>query len=416
MPHLPTGYLTTMAARHPGCWRKVDDLRARRGRDLPAWPSWCYLPMAGSLAVLSGGADLTTNAAIAIAQEALPFAALAAWRPTQGIYEFHPAVRTAIEATPLDGELPTDVLHRLPEWCVYLRTPGLQLGPWSPAGAFAFLEWDANTGREELRLAIDSNDDIRSLPPIHLQRGGIAAGIEAAYEDARARERKTGCANIIPPGLPSVDEWARLVSPLVSLVLYLCAENSDIRHPTDAERRPQTPTPTKTKAGLRLFPPPRPTTWQVAFRPGAALESAPRDREEPQGDHHASPRAHFRRAHWNTYWTGPRSGTQSPVLRWLPPTLVGAGDVVPTIRPVGADDPALGSPRPDADFRPRRLCSSSGCAAGPPHRPAGSRARCGFCGQELTLTADSSRSYFRAPRDGPYYPDHYVPVNTAPGT
>src|SRR6266511_1844775 len=135
MPHLPTGYLTTMAARHPGCWRKVDDLRARRGRDIPAWPSWCYLPMAGSLAILSGGADLTTNAAIAVAQEALPFAALAAWRPTQGIYEFHPAVRAAIEATPLDGELPTDVLHRLPEWCVYLRTPGLQLGPWSPAGA-----------------------------------------------------------------------------------------------------------------------------------------------------------------------------------------------------------------------------------------------------------------------------------------
>lgn len=33
-------------------------------------------------------------------------------------------------------------------------------------------------------------------------------------------------------------------------------------------------------------------------------------------------KAHMRRAHWRTYWTGPRNGEQVKVLRWIPPTFV----------------------------------------------------------------------------------------------
>lgn len=33
-------------------------------------------------------------------------------------------------------------------------------------------------------------------------------------------------------------------------------------------------------------------------------------------------KAHMRRAHWRTYWTGPRTGEQVKVLRWIPPTFV----------------------------------------------------------------------------------------------
>ncbi len=30
-------------------------------------------------------------------------------------------------------------------------------------------------------------------------------------------------------------------------------------------------------------------------------------------------RPHVRRAHWHTFLTGPRSGEQTPILKWLPP-------------------------------------------------------------------------------------------------
>jgi hypothetical protein len=45
---------------------------------------------------------------------------------------------------------------------------------------------------------------------------------------------------------------------------------------------------------------------------------------------------HIRRAHWHNYWTGPRSDRHARTieLHWLSPMLVGAGQVVPTVRTI----------------------------------------------------------------------------------
>lgn len=325
-PHLPTVYLSRMAARHPGCWAAVDTMRAGRGRELPDWPAWCFLPLAGSYAILAGGRPLDPERAGEIAA----FAALAAWRVTQGIYEIHPAVRAAVESTPLEGELPVDVLYRLPEWCPYVRTPGLRVGPWEPHGFWAYLEADANHGHAELRIALDCEPTIQALLPIYLG-GTLAEGVAAAEREARAQLARLGTPAF---PVPSASEFAEVVRPLVALVLYLCAENAEVRDPAGRRERPENPRPQRTKGGLRLFPPPAPTTWEVGYRTGAALEAAGA-RDEEQGGTHASPRAHVRRAHWHHYWTGPRSGEQVAVIRWVAPTLIGGEGIVPTVRPVG---------------------------------------------------------------------------------
>ena len=61
-------------------------------------------------------------------------AALASWRPTQGIYRFDADLLEAVWQTPLAspstssstsaGKLPTELLYHLPEWCPYIETPG----------------------------------------------------------------------------------------------------------------------------------------------------------------------------------------------------------------------------------------------------------------------------------------------------
>jgi hypothetical protein len=61
----------------------------------------------------------------------------------------------------------------------------------------------------------------------------------------------------------SIVTLADLVTPLVSLLLYLCTDQPDIVDPRKPSRKPQPPAPTKTKQGPRLFPPSRVTTWQV---------------------------------------------------------------------------------------------------------------------------------------------------------
>ena len=49
---------------------------------------------------------------------------LAAWRTTQGIYVFDSDVRRDIWNTPVSGDIPSDVLFHLPEWCCFVSAPG----------------------------------------------------------------------------------------------------------------------------------------------------------------------------------------------------------------------------------------------------------------------------------------------------
>ena len=76
------------------------------------------------------------------------------------------------------------------------------------------------------------------------------------------------------------------------------------------------------------------TIWLVGERVGAALREANGASSDDIGGSHASLRAHVRRAHWHTYWTGAR-GAQTARVRWLSPILVGAGDTVVTRHDVG---------------------------------------------------------------------------------
>lgn len=42
--------------RFPSAWVQYDQFRQDRGQNgLPDWPDWCYCPMAGAYAILSGG-------------------------------------------------------------------------------------------------------------------------------------------------------------------------------------------------------------------------------------------------------------------------------------------------------------------------------------------------------------------------
>ena len=49
----------------------------------------------------------------------------ATWRMTQGIYRFHPEANAALVETPVTGPLPIEVFYQLPQWCVFIETPGL---------------------------------------------------------------------------------------------------------------------------------------------------------------------------------------------------------------------------------------------------------------------------------------------------
>lgn len=326
----PKRHLIEAGRRYPEAWRLIDEMRADRGRHFPDWPDWCFLPLAGAYATISRGGTLPLELAGDVAR----LGALAAWRVTQGIYRFDPDLCRALLDTPVVGDIPVDVVLRLPEWCVYIETPGYRFGADVLHGFFAHLEHDANDGRMELRLLLDMGeyDDLMSLP-LHLV-GGVAESLRAMAAEA---DRQAALAGLhVPPGgtVGAASAMVPYVTPLVSLVLYLCSTAAEYT----GDRRPSRPTPTKTKRGPRLFPPDQPTVWYTGFRLGAALRRAMREHRESSGPtERRSPRPHIRSAHWHAFWTGPRSdpSKRQLVLHWLPPIPVNVSridDIAPTIR------------------------------------------------------------------------------------
>lgn len=258
--------------------------------------------------------------------DAARLAGLSAWRMAQGIYRYDPAVYEAVRDTPLSGDIPHDVLYRLPEWCVYVETPGLRVEGAAMSGAFVHLEYDFDRREPELRLLLDVDAERGPmLVPIALHLGAwpLAESISRALQIAR--DNAAGLSHAAELVHQSANWVGEAVEPVVSLTLYLCSQASEIG---DGRRRPGNPQPVRTRRnGLRLFPADGPTAWDVGVRLGAALRLAYHAEQAAAGGTHAGPRGHVRRAHWHGYWSGPREGARRYDLRWMPPIPVNLGSL-----------------------------------------------------------------------------------------
>jgi DNA-binding XRE family transcriptional regulator len=93
------------------------------------------------------------------------------------------------------------------------------------------------------------------------------------------------------------------------------------------------------RKGLRIFPPDDPTIWETGYRMGARLRCAMGQELGQTGTNRSSPVPHIRRAHWHSFWLGPRTNVveRRLALRWLPPIPVALStpeELVPAIRQV----------------------------------------------------------------------------------
>lgn len=324
----PQRHLVEISRRYPNAWRGIEHCLAGRGKDLPNWPRWCFCPVAAAHAVVFAQHEQSGKSPAEIGFDIPAVAALAAWRITQGIYRFDPDIASALMETPL-SKIPRDVLYNLPEWCVYVEVE--KDTPWGHVvGFFAYLEWDTKDFRHELRLLLDTSE--RLIPAIlHISE---SAYLEDALRSAYAEARRNAPADIefnLDP-----EEDASNLAPFVSLLLYLCSEEPDV----EAGNRkwpPVRPRLTKTKTGMRMFQAEKPSVWETTFRLGRAMRQAQASCGSGDSDR-SSVRAHIRRAHWHSFWTGVKSDLDKRriVLKWLNPILVNfeGDEIIPTIRKV----------------------------------------------------------------------------------
>ena len=106
--HRAREILAAVGHAYPHAWQQVDRVRAARGKAAPEWPEWCFLPLRAAHAIVAG----STGRRLPYERQHHPsiVGALAAWRVTQGIYRFDPAIYEALIETPLTRELPIEPL------------------------------------------------------------------------------------------------------------------------------------------------------------------------------------------------------------------------------------------------------------------------------------------------------------------
>lgn len=334
--HRARSILEAVGRAYPHAWSQVQAMRDERGRALPLWPDWCYLPLHGAHAIVSGDSGVPFSAPFDRLHHSAIVAALAAWRMGQHVVRYDPALYGPMIETPIAGDIPTSLLYRMPAWCLYVETPhGVRWGQREIVGFFAHLEWDMR-GPPELRLLLDPGGDddplaigMGSLQPVPLILGDgtLADAVERLRQSAVAEAPKLAHLLDAKHGWDIV---ARALQPMLSLILYLCSERPDW-----SGEGPRNPDPKRTRRhGLRLYPADKIAVWDVGVRLGASLRRAyEAEQTGAQGGTHASPRAHVRRPHWHGFWSGPRDGDRRFDVRWMPPIPVGVRDLdeLPTV-------------------------------------------------------------------------------------
>lgn len=306
----PKQHLVTAKSMYPPFWKWADSLLSEKGKGLPDWPDWCYMPIAAAASFLIETEKQMSP--LAQAQDAAQLTALYIWRATQGVYRFDPDLGKELLKTTVTGDLPCDLLYHLPEWGLYIESPGLEMLDFEVHGFFCHLEYDINTKGHELRFLIDTE---QALLPIILHLGDWT--LEEAINRMMIRSMaKTPFPDLMAAKSDEAKELFRQVAQqCISLLLYICSQPQDITGEAIKPQRFKT-----RRHGFRSFEPNSPHIREVGGKMGSALRAARAAEATEGGSGAVSP--HIRRAHWHSFWKGPRDGERKLTAKWLPPIQV----------------------------------------------------------------------------------------------
>lgn len=334
------------------------------GRD--AWPGWCYVPTSEVRRAVEDAYrgqirtqdDLRQHAEAR--QMAITASVLSAWRITKGVYRFDEDLLDAVWNTPITGDLPGEVLEHLPEWSLYIPTPGKTYNDLAITGFFAYLDYAYDSAFERRLIVLPEfthGPRPGHLSPIPIAIGEtVGEGLRASLRDQMREDTNRDMAEMAEQKLyfssdpfesqviqsrieQSANEIAPMVEPLISVTLYLCSANKELRSSRGDNSQPHRPQAQRSKKkGARLKAAEKPELWQVGYRLGAGLRAARATASEEGGDGRAGrgKAPHLRRAHYHHYWTGPRKDPKKRkvILKWLDPILVNAGLQDPDDQPV----------------------------------------------------------------------------------
>ena len=328
---LPRAMLKNAEHDFPDIWKAVDGEREDflvSGK-LP-WDGRCLLPDSAWHRFATGTLRMLDRKSASAVVDNL--AALAAWRPGQDIFVIDPDVMEAVMATP-SGHIPTEVLGRMPFWCVYVPVPEscrylIPLFEDNVPGVF-FYYGIYEEPSIELRILPIRLD--RLFPPraISLAISPEFITIQQCFDALLLEEQKQDKSSL-------KQDTILFASRMVSVLLYIISEWEREQDKFQCPVPNMFPQPVRTRKGWRLFAAQNPHIRVVGENIGRKIRraaAAVEDRELTTATGRKSPRPHVRRAHWQLYWTGRRKFKEgeTPVpqkakILWKAPFGVALGD------------------------------------------------------------------------------------------
>ena len=266
-----------------------------------------------------------------------------AWRATKMEFRFDSDLAHELMATPVQGDIPADILRRLPSGCLYVSVDGSEIIE-DCCGFFACFDQLTKGAAPVLNLFLDAGFHwpvlMYTLP---LSGINLSEFIKNRPQAPRLVQEVllARCGHPNPSEVHTPEDvrqagLEKILGKVLSLLLYLCSEEPDL---------PDDYAPVRIRDKMfgtqrRCIAPQNSSVWPVGVRLGALFRKAAQDAQY-SGDSAEGPsgtvRPHVRRAHWHTYWIGPKSA-QTALLRWIAPVIVGANPgrntLSTTVRPV----------------------------------------------------------------------------------
>lgn len=320
--------------KYSGCWDMIEIFRESRKTGEISWGDRCYVPIGGTQAIVKehGGEifmiDLNSENYKESITNATLMAAIAPWRRYKQIYTFKPELERALREQAYDCEIPVEIFDSLPYPGIYIQTTTFE----DEDGFFVHLEYDMNRNEYELRLTIVQNGGRINMSSVHLKENGtIMDGLNEYL-----RVMKVNNCGLVPEISDiSAEMLYDDIAERIQLVLYLCAQNKEVKPDPVQEkivRTPKEPSMIKDKyreirkficgeeisEALKVYHRKINTTGETKESSGSqtlsnSIASSPK-------------RPHMRRAHWHHYRTG--VGRANLILKWLPPMMIHEGEVM----------------------------------------------------------------------------------------
>lgn len=313
----------------PDIFTKLEAERLRKISNGDKWNKSCYLP-SHDIAVVMANNSRDFNKFVldpVFENYVCDVSCLAAWRfGGKHVIEFDESSENALVSSGISGEIPMEVLMKIPFLGVYIKTRENNYG----TNGFFVSTSESQDGRVEMTIAFVLDAADKQIQAWSLDMNSnkrISDFVDLFISRINNAELSAAKLLAIKECQDVISVWLNYALPLI---LYLCAANAEITSKTATA--PVIPTLPRNK---RAIAPHQPTEWLCGERIGAAIRaSAHREATESTGTG-PTKRPHIRRAHWHTYRVGPER--VSTILKWIHPLAINAdngSDMPVTIRKV----------------------------------------------------------------------------------